>query len=574
MQGRWTWVKSSISSLISGSINIGKAVGNVFTNILGSQFLSDAISGASFSSLLSPITIYKKKPDARYALRNYFFENVLCNPAVLVMCEKQLTDYLRTMPGIEGTYAAYGLDVLDIAIYLYMVRRSLNMSVNNMFYSAALAKVATPKPIPIEDLERPAHFHEIKPCPKACGETASTMADIMAMVEREVDKCFCDHPALFIYITLYYLDLSMPYLDEKLPYVNELIPYVGYMLFSPLLSLRLGRDVLNAKLSSVGMCEDHRQEILGANNAYCMGKGASILLSATTIQLGINFATGIKGALLYSNILNLTSNSYMLAELQIDKKSLSNKQPGWDVFKYIHTATRAAVKSLIGDVIANCYDPNSKVTWAEQTQKMYDMYHASPVRLTMKLCFGRDTLVLKEFLKRPAVKSCLDAYEITLKENIEWVNSLRSGPLVRFAAKYAPDRILSQTTKKVLRTLQSKDMDEPAKWVNDLIYRIYPKAYQYIPPKNEIASLERAEAAIKEREEKKEPLSQTAGPLDRALQSEKAREEQQSSPVPVFSLGAPHLRLIGQPPDVRPRLAPADSQLSADTRAFLRGKKD
>ena len=578
MQGRWSAAKARISSMVTGTVNMAKTVGSVISYVWhsetlrksGKSFSLQALTGMSVSSFFSFISISLKSkydplkesfdfkydkvrsilwgsaPDGVTSFGGYIPDTLLFSPGSIMLCEQLLTQTMRKIPGVEGSYAEYGLVALDVATYLYLVRRSLNAWADNAFYSAAAGKAATP---PVEE-------SGFKPCPKECGETASTMADVMAFFESRADTVFCYSTALAISTIMFKLDSP--------------IPYIGAMVLYPLLSLKYGRDILNAKLSSVGMCETHRQHILNTNNAYCMGQGASFLLGVYGVEYGISYVTGIHSSMLNDTLFNYGYTSFKLAELQIDD-NLPGNEIGVNVFKYVHKATQATIKWTVSTLVAICYNPTSTVTWAQQLQNIDDIYHSAPVKLAVSLCFGKDMLSFKEFLKRPSVRSFTTVYEETLKDNVEWVNGLRRGRIPDFVLKILPGRVLSKTTKDILLKLRSKEMDEPARSMNNLIDRIYPGAFPYIHPKDEPTSLVRAESVAKARDEQKETTpAKVDGPLDRAVQAEKAREEQRVA-LPVSS--TPGLRLLdGGRPSVR-QVPPQTQQISSDARNFMMGKK-
>jgi hypothetical protein len=574
MQGRWAAAKARISSLVTGAVNAGKTIGGVISDVWHSEtlrkstktFSLQALSGMSVSSFFSFFSVsfkYDKEresfkyekvhpvlwgsaPNGVASFGGYIPDTLLFSPASIVICEQLLTQALRKIPGVEGSYAEYGLYALDAATYLYLVRRSLNAWVDNALYSAAAGKAATP---PVEE-------SGFKPCPKECGETASTMADLMAIFESGADTAFC-------YSTAYAISNLMFKIDSPLPYVGAMVLY-------PLLSLKYGRDILNAKLSSVGMCETHRQDILNANNAYCMGKGALFLTGVYGTEFVISYFTGINSSMINAALFNYNYTSFMLAELQIDGR-LPGTEIGVNIFNYVHKATQGLVRWTVSKAVALSYDPASTVTWAQQLQNIHDKYHSAPMRLAVSMCFGSDMLSFREFLKRPSIRSYLTVYESTLKDNVEWINGLRRGRIPDFVLKVLPERVLSKTTKDILLKLRSKEMDEPARSMNNLIERIYPGAFPYIHPKDEPTSLVRAETVAKAREDQNEKGQvDVAGPLDRAAQMEKRREEQHvipsSSTSPGFRLLSGGRSTIRQVPQDR-------QQISSDARSFLMGKK-
>lgn len=583
--GRWASIKASCSSFLSETVNLGETIGGVIKQIWQSDtlrstaqtFSLQAWTGISLGSFFSsiPTSIQYEKTRASLwgqitnginSFSGFIPDNTLMLTLQVTLTE-QLSHGLHTIPSVKGSYWEYGAYVVDAATYLYLLRSSFNRKINNTFYRLAVAKAATPD---AKFLEEQSHHHRMfKPCGKECGETASTMADVMSIPESMADTLFC-------YSVANACSLLCFFLKNPVPYINEIVLY-------PLLSLKYGRDLLNAKLSSVGMCEAHRKEIIIANNARCITKGASLLFGAYGVpkiaslildSYGYTWAAAlINNEFVTNGLFAFGYMNFMTSELQITN-TLPGTQPGVDIFRYVHIATQESTKWLVSKVVSVCWDPNSKVTWDEQLTKLENAYKAPAVQLAMTVCVGKDALSLRAFLKRPAVHSFITTYESSLKENVEWLNDLRYKGIARTILKLLPERVLDPATKSFLVAWGSKSMDGPARSLNTLIEKIYPGVFPYIPPKDEVSSLVRAESASKVREENKETA--TAGPLDRAEQIEKKLEEQRPKPLPPPTppstpvVVPPTLRAIGAPP-ARPALL--ERQISSDARSFLMGKK-
>jgi hypothetical protein len=583
-QGRWASIKARCSSFFSETINAGSAFGGVIKQVWQSEalrsnmqtFSLQAWTGISFGSFFSftPTSVQYEKTRAPLlgqmsggitSFSGFIPDNTLLL-ALQVMLTEQLSHGLHAIPGVKGTYWELGAYSVDALAYLYLLRNGWNRKINNIFSQMAVAKAATPD---AKILEKQSHQHRMfKPCDgEKCGKTASTMADVMKIPESIADTLFCYSIANAC--SLLFFSLKNP-----LPYINEMVLY-------PLLSLKYGRDFLNAKLSSVSMCEKHRNEIITANNARCMAKGATLLFGVYGIpaiagwaleKYGYTWAAAlINNEFISNGLFAFGHMNFMTAELQITN-TLPGAEPGIDIFKYVHITTQESTKWLVSKLISVYWDPTSDLTWSGQLAKLEEAYKAPVVQFAMTVCVGKDALSLRAFLKRPAVHSFITTHEPSLKENVEWLNDLRYTGIARTILKILPERVLDPSTKNFLDAWGSKAMDGPAESMNRLIEKIYPGVFPYIPPKDEISSLARAESASKAREEK-EVMITLVGPLDRAEQVEKKLEERRSKPSQTPSLAQtvmPALKMIGILPT---RPAPLE-QLSADARSFLAGKKN
>jgi len=531
-------------------------------------FSLQASAGLSFGSFFSAIPTAIKYPETRGPLLGQMPKGIASFGGFLPDNTLLLTLQVTLIEGVshglraatEGTYFRYGVTAFDAAAYLYLLRQKVVKSVNNSFTSAAIIKAATPDPA---TLQATTHKHLLfKPCGKECGETASVMADFMAVPESWADL-------IFSYSVANACSLLLFSLKNPIPYLNEIVLY-------PLLSLKYGRDFLNVKLSSVGMCEAHRQEIITANNAYCLTKGASFLIGVYGIPrlisyglewYGYSWAAGlVTNEFISSGLFAWNYLSFAQAELQITN-TLPGITPGVDIFKYVHVAAQEATKWTVSKLVEWVWDPASTVTWDEQLKMIDDVFHAKPTQLIMKVCVGNDLHSLKAFLNRASLYSFTKVYEKSFKENVEWLNDLRFRGVARTILKILPERILDPSTKVFLITWGSKDMDGPAKSLNNVLDKIYPGAFPYIPPTDNGLSLERAEATAKAREEAavehKTPISLN-GALDVMLQREKTKEKEEIKPISTDQ--TLKFRAVGS-------ARPFDQRIPDDTRAALLGYK-
>lgn len=556
-------IKASALASVSDMATFGGGLLSLVKSILTSKTVQQTarqttlqtVEGMSLSAMAALPKAMLRYPEAQDPIWSALWKGAVSYAIPAVLYRAGLRPVL--MSAVEGTYAQYPFYFADAVANLYFVRAGANLTLDMIFYGLAIAKTATPQP---EELK---HDHDsLVPCPEICGALVNQQASFMAKINGI---------AALKAIRLTDYTVSTFFLTFEQP----IVPIVGTFVTFPFKRLIEGRLLVGNKLAAVGMCADHREDILSANNGYCFGKGLSYYLTLQLLNClticSMRYLISLTGTTVpyYSDYFvedaleYLVWLSFTVAETQVNN-ALPGKERGVEIFYRPTQAVSAAITFLI-DKITGAFKPlvteNASAKKAKTKQDEVDFtwtapivnfFQSMPVQMLLTLV-NSDLLSLDKFLKRRSVEKFANAYSKTLHENIDWFKGLRKGRVPRFVLeKLVPEALVSSSSKQIVLTLRKKRWDAPVGYIEKFIHRMCPTDFSHLPHVASSSALEDAVAAAAQ-PKKIDPEAVTELQFAQQAASALPAVPEQSPVAPKEPIiAAPQSRLLGGQVTKRP----------------------
>jgi len=371
-----------------------------------------------------------RSSDTRKTLSDSISANVLYYMAPVILYHAGIKPGLRMVYG-EGTYVEAAL---DMAATLYFLRLAANRYNDNIYYNSLLAKDVTEK------------NHE----------------------ESGMEPCGCED-----------VDIVKARLTNGIYYVGNIlaihciassIPYgIGDLIHLPLTAYLYGQNLLGYKISAIGNCAKHHNEIIVRNNAYAFGMGTAYLMSVNTGYYLTRYVTGVDSPFIYDAFAWIMWQASMMSSLLIDKP-LPGKKEGTEIFYHGRLVTEAVMRQVTEDIIPAILRKKPGYDWITAMQNLM----STPVmKVISHFCLDKDFRSLDLYLKRPAVRRFLRVNRKDIEGTYNYLLALRHDR-IKTIGLYLPDFLVSAQSKKILGFIKSEEMFDIFSSLNELLNRIYP----------------------------------------------------------------------------------------------------
>jgi len=378
-----------------------------------------------FSQKFRIFSVYdtlKKSEKARTVMAQSLVANVVCYAGPVVVFEGVIKPALRYIPNVEDSYLESTLDLFSRVIFM---RMAVRMFIDNTVYNACVANTITP----------------VMP---ACRHVSGCDCESIKKVKANLASPFYFSGNV---LSAYFVGL--------VPIVGE---YPGYLIKT----LAYGRCLVEYKYSALGMCTDHRTEILNKNNAYSFGLGASFLMMVGMCNALLRRATGAESAFIYDALFSFFYQCYIMLALLQDKPLPGTR--GTDLFHYPRMLVHSGLKDSVNWLVPKLIDREIRANIQEQVKSALNFSFVQ---------IGIFTLIEKEFhslntlVKRPAISLFIDYNQEDINKKLNAIIQARGYPL--WLAEYAPDFIASESIKIILKILNEQVWDETIAIIKTLI---------------------------------------------------------------------------------------------------------
>jgi len=428
-------VVSNVSYAWSEAQTIGSYVAYGAKTLYHSEaFREDMVQGMQgFTQSWSPslIIVNMRSADTRLETWHSFQSNIIYFAGPALLYEAGLKSILHAIYG-ENTWLESGLDV---AAYLYLWRISNSRIVDNRIYAQAIAQAVT-RDMPDDS--------RIKSC--ECDPIAKIQADLLSPI-------------------YYNANLATSYA------ISRLVPYVGSFVALPFKSLAYGQGLLAYKLSEIGLCHPHREDLLQKNNAYALGLGLSFLGALKSWELLLNYSLGVSNSFVTEAIFYTLYQHYIVTTLLIDKP-LPGKTPGRNYFHYNQVVADKLMQQLTEDVLPALFGGKPE----QDFFAAFNAYLEKPVvQILLHILVQKDFHKIDSLLQRNEIKLLFKTNRLLLEGIYTKVSEIRKDKIKSMALYMPlPKSVLSDKARTILTTIKGKDALPFLQNFNDMLNYIYP----------------------------------------------------------------------------------------------------